>query len=109
MRFRHLACCSQRPSQGIVTKDVTARVKFCSRESKRRLRRLVSRREIERQRSRIAGRAALAKLCFDIRRFVLLTGYAQRLGERPLIFWKRIEPRRFLQSINGLGEPVLSK
>ena len=47
-RFGDVACRGERPSQRVVSEDITARIKFCSRKSKRRLRRLVSRREIER-------------------------------------------------------------
>ena len=86
VRFSQLACRGQRPSQRVVSEDVAARIKFRSRESKRRLRILVSRREKERQCPGIATRAVLAKLRFDARRFVLAASCAQRLSERPLIF-----------------------
>src|SRR5262245_7692344 len=79
-RFSQLARRSQRPGKRIVTEDITARVKFCSRKSKRRLRRLVSRCEKERQRPRIAARAALAKLHFDSSRFIFTASCTQRLG-----------------------------
>jgi len=48
VRFSQLPCRRQRPSQRIVSEDITPRVKFCSRKAKRRFRRLVARREIER-------------------------------------------------------------
>jgi hypothetical protein len=47
LRFSQIPCRSQRPRQGVVTKHITTRTKFCPREAKRRFGRLVSRREIE--------------------------------------------------------------
>src|ERR1043166_5905748 len=79
VRFSQLACSSQRPGQRIVTEDITARVKFCSCKSKRRLWRLVSRREKERQCPGIAAGAALAKLRFDSKRFIFTANCAQSL------------------------------
>src|SRR5262245_40977210 len=84
-RLRQLACRRQRPGQSIVSEDITARIKFCSCKSKGSFRRLVSRCEIKRKRPRIAAGAAVAKLSFDLRRFVLTARRPQRLSESPLI------------------------
>src|SRR5262245_59323993 len=78
--FSQIACRSERPGQGIVTKDITTRTKFGSRKSKCCVRRHPSRREIHGQRPRIAARAMLVKVSFDLRRFGLLASYTQRLG-----------------------------
>src|SRR4029434_1522708 len=88
VRFSQVACRGQRPRQGVVSEDIAARIKFLLRESKRRLRILVSRREKERQCAGIPARAVLPKLHLDSRRFVLAATYAQSFRERPLIFGK---------------------
>src|SRR5206468_8084005 len=109
MRFGEVTCRSQRPGKGVVSEDVTARTKFSSRKSKRRPRILVSRREKQRQCPGIATRAVFPKLHFNSRRFVFAGSCAQRLGERPLIFRKRIQLRGVLQSVHGFAEPIVSK
>jgi len=48
VRFGQVACCGQRPRQGVVSEDITTRIKLRLRELKRSLWRLVSRREKER-------------------------------------------------------------
>jgi hypothetical protein len=90
VRFSQIARCSQRPRQGVVSEDIAARIKFLFGQSKRSVLRLVSRREKERQCAGIAGCAALAKLRLDRGRFIFAPIRAQRFGERPLIFRKRI-------------------
>ena len=90
VRFGHVASRGQRPCEGIVSEDITARSKFRSCEAERRLRILVPRREKESQCAGIPGRAVLAKLRLDSRRFIFAFHCAQRLGERPLIFGERI-------------------
>src|SRR5262249_47522287 len=108
-RFSQVACCSQRPGQSVVTEDISARIKFRSREPKRSFGRLASRCEKQRQRTGIPGWAVLAKLRLNRRRFILPASYAQRLSKRPLIFGKRISLHGILQSVHGIAEPVLSK
>src|SRR5882724_11615572 len=109
VRFGQVTYCEQRPGKGVMSEDIAARIEFLFGQSERSLLRLASRREKERECAGITGCAAIAKLRLDRRRLIFATGCAQRLGERPLIFRKRILLRSVLQSVHGFAEPVLSK
>src|SRR5262249_59324257 len=78
LRFSQIAGRNQRPGQGVVTKDITARIKFFSREPKRGFGGLAAGRARERLFPPIAARARLAKPGFDLMRFVLLLVYPHR-------------------------------
>ena len=89
--FRGAAGRGERPGVRIEREDVRARAQLLFGERERFVRARPARRKVERNRSGIGGRAARGDLELDRRRCIKTSLDAQRIGERPLVFGKRIE------------------